>query len=1607
MFQNGEAMLELQENANFVVLIGMSGTGKSTLTKYITSDASLNASLAKGGQCIYTDKEASIGTQSQTSKTTVPNSVLDVQSGHLLIDCPGFEDTRKNPANDIAGAFFIKSVFETAKRIKILLVENHNSVTFYKTRDAFLRTLSHIARLIPDANKFIGSFGVVVTKVNDQSSSDIEIAEYVKEFINDTLIGHLLPEREKIHGNNTELSQILSQLESEITLAEVLLRSDTEVGVFRTPCKSKDRKCLSCTNLDELRKIIFQNMRFAKSDSKYFRISVSDASANFMRDKLITKSVEVVGDKTREIITQAFDIADKTFDSVDLSLREKTFVLESERTDLEQFLESFNFPNGLSHFQKANKKWNMFYGDKIKELAFEVEKLKFFYECIQGDFNAYTTTFSVNQLMRISEQIDKQAIEMNAHCQIKDFLISNVYSFQQLEMIKYVPAKIDESSFLFFLDKVITLGLKKTMEVEYVETNKTTKRFLQQVNKSWAGGFNTSVAVKNENHNTIIEGQYMMLCKVINKISSESHTVYLITSGKLFVDCDLNLHNSHLIIVSPAIEVVGTRKIQMTGEHANNYQNSASSSHRHSIAGSNGAEGSPGFSSGSIRIFTQVIKNGKHLTLSMTGGNGGDGQNGGNGYRGEDSRSVYAAYDIVRCIFDNDGDGCHKLSSPSNYIEVLDYTRKDSVKGQVISHNSISPTRGGNGGDGGSGGHAGAVKIVKMLGDDPVLEGNRGRDGHGGLGGSGGRSCARMITHVKCDLYLFSSKIDNCWKGNGASCNRWETLPDGIRGSVQVHQPKILYFFKELSSEQQIEVNTNFLLNLIETSEHDKSGFNNMKHFFDLFFIVNDQHPSDAILKPYFIIVNHIAKIKLSHQTKLIFVQKLYKLFRIRKERLFQTQLTKDVLTLEAVLLSYLDVIESAGIKKVIFKVKAQLESFKESTNELIADWRYLYKSSALEDHSKHLQSEINSTKQYSKIIVATKIEVVEKELKEQFYVLVYKINETKDKVKQNSLELQRKKEEIAQNFWKRILFGTLRLVAGVATIFQPAVGASLQMAVSMSENSVVKDSKINVGKVVVPNAVANVRDLLTKFQLQKLTNAESRLKFQFSIAEDALQLEKNMGRRLFSESTRNKLQKAVDGVDEVGEVELMIQNLKNALEYCHKELEQEGNTDAEVVETMKVIQVARHASVLSAGVISDLRKVQRDAAVMDQINEAIEDNKQTMIEIEAFEKCLFDTFEPYLADMRGAFEKFSNDTEGMAQHLLIFRQIDLQKMTRQFTTLIRKFTDGFMEEQQEIIGIVDDLEALAIATMNAQTHVNDLEYKLQLASLIDIVSKDGCYDSKLCPTRIKSISLIKTNALLQKYGRLESAFQQAIFPFSSRQSLVPLQPGSDDETTVSILKQRVEAMVSELTERDGTIDVERDRDLRVAEFNSKFSASTPFYQWHSASHSEQISRLLRGERVTFVADVRHQRTRNAVKFERVGVNVTVPGVDLKPLLNFLELEMTHAGENHFRCGDRFYAIGADPLTFRITFERDEYGMPVSQNAVASKFSRTDVPFSPYTAWTLQLKPSLSPEAQAKFKELARYSDTAEVELYGRGTYVEEGASVCEQDLSQQFDLFL
>lgn len=162
----GERKLKLDPKyRNFTIMIGTTGTGKSTLVQFITDKLSNLESFDKGGYIIKHRFKDVIGSTTQ-SFTIFPELVLDeVQTA--FYDCPGFEDTR-NVSIDIAASYFMKKVVDYADSLKIVLVMDYASMVVGSSRSNFPNLMRHVTAFVRNVTNYKGSIALVATKVDLQ-----------------------------------------------------------------------------------------------------------------------------------------------------------------------------------------------------------------------------------------------------------------------------------------------------------------------------------------------------------------------------------------------------------------------------------------------------------------------------------------------------------------------------------------------------------------------------------------------------------------------------------------------------------------------------------------------------------------------------------------------------------------------------------------------------------------------------------------------------------------------------------------------------------------------------------------------------------------------------------------------------------------------------------------------------------------------------------------------------------------------------------------------------------------------------------------------------------------------------------------------------------------------------------------------------------------------------------------------------------------------------------------------------------------------------------------------------------------------------------------------
>lgn len=327
------------EADKIILVIGNTGSGKSTLVHYVAGDNSQIEAVKNGkkrGSFIiidHLDKDINKTTSKTESRTLVPEMLAE--NGNVWYDCPGFADTR-NETVEIATTFLIKSVIEHANFIKFVLVINYGSVDGENNnRDDLDKLLKHTTQLVKNVKQFKRSFSMVATKVSSLIYEDGEqflvTEEEVREITADFLLGH----RDFLERKGSS--------ESKIELIDAILEGSIDgsyprISAFWRPNKAGrfDQIENMITGRRTIRQSILNASSYAVVDKNSFGYSLSGEAQ--MKAVRLTHHTGLSIFKTLETIGHTFlnGVRDQIDATRDLKSRYELIQLASPYTKVIQ-----------------------------------------------------------------------------------------------------------------------------------------------------------------------------------------------------------------------------------------------------------------------------------------------------------------------------------------------------------------------------------------------------------------------------------------------------------------------------------------------------------------------------------------------------------------------------------------------------------------------------------------------------------------------------------------------------------------------------------------------------------------------------------------------------------------------------------------------------------------------------------------------------------------------------------------------------------------------------------------------------------------------------------------------------------------------------------------------------------------------------------------------------------------------------------------------------------------------------------------------------------------------------------------------------------------------
>ena len=802
---NAGDQLEFNGATDLIILLGSTGVGKSTLSKFITHNPSLQV-VKVGSSYVFTDN-GTISTVTSKSMTLLPNVYRDTETGQILVDCPGFSDTRE-PKFEIAASFFVKKVLEYAKRVKIVLVENHFSLTEGADRFGLKRLLKHVSELMPNVNHFRGSMVLVATKVINQGISDEEektdIMTFISNFAGDLrtdISNH--QQNASVQRNTENLLKALNAINSDGT--------GTNLALFRKPNKGgspwESPILAKCYN--DIRDLIFQRTPWLDNTNQRYHYTLTTDSIVFIKDHLVPNNNKNAMDELSKIVDVFTSGADAKLKDPNINVVQKIKLSSGLINDFKKTVESVRSLPELSSVGSELSKIVALPNIDHKVMAKLVFKTQFFNDVGGINSNVFLAE-AKKRLSRAQAALGNVIIFYQFLQGLETHLDTFGPQSVRHSAIKQV-LKSDFGNFIFEASKQHIAVANKEQLLAIPLTDymvNDLNRILQA-----ALAYPVNIVHTQQTKHLLVEARNVLASDVNAKLGAYPglSSLTIIAAKNFFLDQNLALVNTHVNIVAPRVQVIGTREINLVGSDAGPFPGKAADSPTPGVPGTSGHAGYPGANAGNFVLVALDVIGPAQLTVKSVGGRGGRGQNGGNGQVGVASgyppmgEIIMGSSQDVDNFIRNQGFGLER-----NGHHIIAINQKENVL----------PSSGGAGGAGGPGGRAGNIfiKVRNQASGTPIklvqIAGNQGEGGDGGVGGVGVSQCARK--HFSCRVHeergscgkwyrrktCVKSTDYRCGPINLDNCGNFPNAASGGKGGsgigAQASYPLAPIFFNQL-----------------------------------------------------------------------------------------------------------------------------------------------------------------------------------------------------------------------------------------------------------------------------------------------------------------------------------------------------------------------------------------------------------------------------------------------------------------------------------------------------------------------------------------------------------------------------------------------------------------------------------------------------------------------------------------------------------------------------------------------------------------------------------------------------------------------------------------
>lgn len=332
----------LGEQKDVVIVLGTTGSGKSTLTLLLKGEKLTAVETSEGsGDFVINDENSLVSPpdKSTQSQTIIPNLKVDLESNTSYYDCAGFEDSR-GVSHDLAVTFLIQKLLKFSDSVKFLFVIPYSSVKIGGDRHNFKKLARHATALIKNINKYQNSIGIVVTKVdtkisNGQIVSDEKTIANIATFFNQTK-SDLNSEEPELKEKIEKFIEILLMKQDNKFNRIQMVRAPTESGSFNEmPFPKQERQSIRTMLNNTLKYMQKQNDDFGYTISAESKLKVHELFVEL--ERYLMNDVISIGNEIRTFYAnQATHATDRQKLIVNLMTGYKQFA-HVNATDIDLF----------------------------------------------------------------------------------------------------------------------------------------------------------------------------------------------------------------------------------------------------------------------------------------------------------------------------------------------------------------------------------------------------------------------------------------------------------------------------------------------------------------------------------------------------------------------------------------------------------------------------------------------------------------------------------------------------------------------------------------------------------------------------------------------------------------------------------------------------------------------------------------------------------------------------------------------------------------------------------------------------------------------------------------------------------------------------------------------------------------------------------------------------------------------------------------------------------------------------------------------------------------------------------------------------------------------